>query len=213
MRPKLKRLALQAAFVAALLALGAVLARFTAYLVTAAIYVFDLWLRYLSWLPGWGYAVLAFMVATLIFEYRYRYPFQYGMTECVVGMGSAWTISDAAKGSAPLYLQGLAMMGALYVVVRGLDNMRRADEAKKLPKWARTLDETFPNLWVSILFRDGWPRHRWPDDVPWPPKLKKGERVYKIRGVCPNCSKRREEGQVHQCERIELTPGSGDNEG
>ena len=64
-----------------------------------------------------------FVVGLLFFRMRCTKPALYGSAEMVVGMVTLWF--SATGPSESLLLKGIGMMGAVYVMVRGLDNLDR----------------------------------------------------------------------------------------
>jgi len=89
----------------------------------------------LGWVTSWGWitrlaagslvghflvvlGVLA--VGTLAYGVRANQRFQYGIAEIAIGAGGAWFACDAQH----LGTSGLAILGSIYIVVRGIDNAR-----------------------------------------------------------------------------------------
>lgn len=77
---------------------------------------------------GWAGFLFALPLGVLLFILRARKRFTYGAVETVFGMAS--TMLGAAQFQAPdpnMGAAGLAIAGGLYVIVRGLDNIDKAE--------------------------------------------------------------------------------------
>jgi|SRR5215831_11244582 len=80
-----------------------------------------------------------FFTGALLYNVRCRLPFLYGLIEIVVGISIAWYLANVAIGR--LSKEGMtvfAAVTALYVIVRGFDNLYRSLKATKfIAAWNR----------------------------------------------------------------------------
>jgi hypothetical protein len=90
------------------------------------------------------YVVLSIAAAALFFELRRRRPFIYGVFECAVGfLGLMFTfypqtsyfLADDASPSGLFLSRGIAVVGGIYLLVRGMENMERDLPGKLRPLW------------------------------------------------------------------------------
>ena len=90
------------------------------------------------------YFVLSFIAAMLLFGLRRTRPFIYGVLETMVGTiglvfafyPQAALVPTAESTSLGLALsRGIAIVGAIYLLVRGMDNMERGLPQSWRPHW------------------------------------------------------------------------------
>jgi len=109
-------------------------------IVTGLLLVVLAWLgwRYrealLSTVNTWGALISAAIIGGLLYALRGRLRITYGILEVGVGMMSAMSSFTSATGStsaaAPTFTttMGIAVLGGIYIIVRGLDNIGKALE-------------------------------------------------------------------------------------
>ncbi len=80
------------------------------------------------------YALLSILAALLLFLLRRRRPFVYGLLEFAVGLlglmltfhpQTTYLLSGEASSSGLFLSRGIAVVGGIYLLVRGMDNMER----------------------------------------------------------------------------------------
>src|SRR5579871_2210858 len=80
------------------------------------------------------YIILCIAAAALLFELRRRRPFVYGVFEFVVGLigltltfypQTTYLLTEEASASGLILSRGIAIVGGIYLLVRGIDNMER----------------------------------------------------------------------------------------
>ena len=92
-----------------------------------------------SW-TAFSLVILIFMVGTTLYAMRCRVPKFYGVTEIVVGvLFSVYGVSKALGNTIGDPSTIFAVAGALYIMVRGYDNIYRAlsPRGKTLGRWDR----------------------------------------------------------------------------
>jgi hypothetical protein len=83
----------------------------------------------LSTISIWGTALALPLLGILLFWYRQRYRLSYGVFEFLVGVMMGYFVFLPSFDFKTLgVIQGLQILGALYVMVRGLDNIGRGIE-------------------------------------------------------------------------------------
>lgn len=88
----------------------------------------------LSTVNTWGALISAALVGGLLYALRGRLRIGYGILEVGVGMMSAMSSFATSTGSAPTTAptfttaMGIAVLGGIYIIVRGLDNIGKALE-------------------------------------------------------------------------------------
>jgi hypothetical protein len=80
------------------------------------------------------FVILAFATALLFYRLRGRYPLFYGIPEISVATAAIWLTINTENA---LSLKGLALLGGIYIIVRGLDNMERGIPSWLRPAWKR----------------------------------------------------------------------------
>jgi hypothetical protein len=79
-----------------------------------------------------------FIGAVLFYRLRGTRPIIYGVVEVLIGISAIW--AGIYLSQPPFLTQGLATLGGIYIIVRGLDNFRRGLSDSARAKW----DELFP---------------------------------------------------------------------
>lgn len=97
----------------------------------AAIALRPIWTRVLSFLletfPAWGLALLVGIAGIALYQFRCRARLYYGIVECSIGIWVGY--ESVPKGVASDYFRNLLpFVVALYIIVRGLDNIGKAAE-------------------------------------------------------------------------------------
>ena len=83
----------------------------------------------LSTISVWGTVVILPLLGVLLFWYRQRYRLSYGVFEFLVGVMMAYFVFLPSFDLKTLgVIQGLQILGGLYVMVRGLDNVGQGIE-------------------------------------------------------------------------------------
>jgi len=83
----------------------------------------------LSTISIWGTALMLPLLGKLLFWYRQRYRLSYGVFEFLVGVIMGYFVFLPTFDFKTLgVIQGLQVLGALYVMVRGLDNIGKGIE-------------------------------------------------------------------------------------
>lgn len=83
----------------------------------------------LSTISIWGTALVLPLLGILLFWYRQRYRLSYGVFEFLVGVMMAYFVFLPSFDFKNLgVIHGLQVLGALYVMVRGLDNIGKGIE-------------------------------------------------------------------------------------
>ena len=95
------------------------------------------------------YIILCIVAAALLFELRRRRTFVYGVFEFVVGLigltltfypQTMYLLTEEASASGLILSRGIAIVGGIYLLVRGMDNM-----ARDLPRrWRAHLESLSP---------------------------------------------------------------------
>jgi hypothetical protein len=79
----------------------------------------------------------AILLALLLYRLRGNRPFTYGLAEIFVGVATVW-YSIHSEMPEPYYLaKAIALLGGIYIIVRGLDNMDRGLPQRMRPRWDR----------------------------------------------------------------------------
>lgn len=98
----------------------------------------------LSTISVWGTAIALPLLGVLLFWYRQRFRLSYGVFEFLVGIMMAYFVFLPTFDFKTLgVVQGLQILGGLYVMVRGLDNIGQGiEEGTRLETlWNRIFDE------------------------------------------------------------------------
>lgn len=86
------------------------------------------WLKF-DWITShwrsWAFLIVAILGGPILFLIRTRFQLSYGVLEVVVGLGAIFNTYRDTVYDAAFVLQ---VLGGLYVVVRGLDNMEKGLE-------------------------------------------------------------------------------------
>ena len=80
------------------------------------------------------FVIFAFATALWFYRLRGRHPLFYGITEISVATAAIWLTINTENA---LSLKGLALLGGIYIIVRGLDNMDRGMPSWLRPAWER----------------------------------------------------------------------------
>ena len=90
------------------------------------------------------YILLSIVAALFFFQLRWRRPFAYGLFEFAVGLigltltfypQTTYLITDEASPFGITLSHGVAIVGGIYLLVRGLDNMERGLPRSWRPHW------------------------------------------------------------------------------
>lgn len=82
--------------------------------------------------PIWGTLLVVFLLGVGLYWYRERYRLAYGITEFFIGfMMSGYVFYPAFEYSSLQLVHAIQLLGGLYVMVRGLDNMGQGLESTR----------------------------------------------------------------------------------
>lgn len=90
-------------------------------------------------LPVWGTLIGLTLLAALLYWVRGRLRLPYGIAELIVGLASAWLgVQSQNRGAVLNPVAVLQVLGGLYVMVRGLDNIGKGVHATRYSvRWER----------------------------------------------------------------------------
>ena len=90
------------------------------------------------------YILLCLIAAMFFFALRRRRPFAYGVFEFLVGLigltltfypQTGYLLTEDSSASGLILSRGIAIVGGIYLLVRGMDNMERGLPASWRPFW------------------------------------------------------------------------------
>jgi hypothetical protein len=82
--------------------------------------------------------LLVFVSGMGLYFFRCRWHYAYGFVEVIVGfLATIYVIGQAAGAASGRLTVGFGVAAALYVIVRGLDNMHRGMSPKDKESWER----------------------------------------------------------------------------
>jgi hypothetical protein len=93
-------------------------------------------------LPAWGTMVILPALGVLLFWFRARFRLVYGLTEFGVGAVTAIRVFWPAFNYATVQVVGvLQMLGGIYIMVRGCENVGKGLPPEMIPRW----NKVFPS--------------------------------------------------------------------